>query len=107
MNKLMMGQGDTRVYIREDVHPIVNREFQSLIRVEKEVKENPENMGRNVHCINLVENYDIVTLREVKTNHLFTLSGLKWLEVVILWERRNILVVSLPSNIGFGIMCIL
>ncbi len=38
-----------KVYIRKDVHPLVNHEFQRLKHVEKEEKENPENMGGNDH----------------------------------------------------------
>ena len=38
----------TKVYIKKDTHPLVNREFQRLKRVTQEEKEKPENQGRKV-----------------------------------------------------------
>ena len=38
----------SRVYIKKDTHPLVNREFQRLKKVTQEEKEKPENQGRTV-----------------------------------------------------------
>ena len=42
------GPSFSRIYMKKDMHPMVNREFQRLKKVTKEEKEKPENQGREV-----------------------------------------------------------
>ena len=48
--KSLKNAGDTfkNIYIRKDVHPMVQKEFHRLRQVERAEKEKPENVGRNV-----------------------------------------------------------
>ncbi len=48
--KTLKNAGGTfkHIYIRKDVHPMVQREFNRLRQVERAEKEKPENVGRNV-----------------------------------------------------------
>ena len=42
------GPSFSKIYIKKDMHPMINREFQRLKKVTKEEKEKPENQGREV-----------------------------------------------------------
>lgn len=42
------GPSFSKIYMKKDTHPMVNREFQRLKKVTREEKEKPENQGRSV-----------------------------------------------------------
>ena len=42
------GPSFSRIYLKKDMHPMVNREFQRLKKVTRDEREKPENQGRQV-----------------------------------------------------------